>query len=205
MYERPNFRKDTHKYSWDLEVLLHPSFDFLLMPKGVPRWVLRDDELFLYFLAGYTDGEGILSISKNTKRDVAFLFCIASEDLVILAPVCSKLKTMGFHPTLRILRKSGEINVFSGRISRYRKDHWVLRMKRKAEVIKLLQMLPIRHSEKIRKRQLMFELKDKIHIKDIENFVLELRSEIKAEVLQYARAAEEAYHKKEFTSANSFL
>lgn len=202
LYERPTFRRETRKYGWELEVLLHPSFDFLLLPKHIPKWVLQNDGVFLHFLAGYADGEGILSILRNTKRYVAFLFCIASEDKAILRSIWSKLKNMGFHPFLRRLRKAGETNTFNGQVSYYRKDQWVLRLKRRREVIKLLEMIPIRHGEKIRKKQVMLDLRDKVHIKDVKNAVLKLRNEIRTEVTQYVRAAEEKYQKKKFSFLN---
>lgn len=200
VYGRPYFRKNIKKYNWELEAFLHPSFEFLLSPKGVPEWVLREDGLFLNFLAGYTDGEGTLSISKTTKRNVSFLFCISSGDTEILVPICKKLKTMSYHPTLRILRKAGDTNTFDGLISRYSKNHWMLRLKRKKEVLKLIQILPIRHGEKIRKRQLMLELKDKFSIKNVEKPVMKLRNEIKSEVSQYLKSAEIACKEKRSTS-----
>ena len=201
VYERPRASREKNKYEWELEAFLHPSFDFLLSRKCTPRWVLQDNSVFMHFLAGYADGEGILSIAKNTERCVAFLFCISSEDKVILRSICSKLKSMGFHPSLRKLREAGEINVFNGKISCYTKDFWMLRLKRRKEVIKLLERLPLKHSEKVRKKQLMLKLRDKVYQKDVENGVLRLKNEIKSEVLKYKQAAEKAYRAREPNSS----
>jgi hypothetical protein len=204
IYERPRFNTGKGTYEWELEALLHPSFDFLLLPKHVPGWVLQDDIVFLYFLAGYADGEGILSIAKNSKRCIAFLFCISSEDKTILDSIWGKLRNMGFHPSLRKLRKTGETNTFNGNISRYGKDIWMLRLKRRKEVIKLLEMLPLRHSEKVRKKQMMLKLRDKVYIKDVESAVKRLREEIKDEVQRYVREAEEMYLKKKHDFSRTF-
>jgi hypothetical protein len=196
IYERPRFNKEKNKYEWELETFLHPSFGFLLSCKRTPRWVLQDNSVFMHFLAGYADGEGILSIARNTKRCVAFLFCISSEDKAILRSIYGRLKSMGFHPSLRKLREAGEINVFDGKISCYTKDFWMLRLKRRKEVIKLLEILPLKHSEKVRKKQLMFKLRAKVYQKDVEDDVLRLKNEIKSEVLKYKQAAEKAYRKR---------
>ena len=190
VYERPRFNKWSERYEWELEASLHPSFDFLLSPKRVPEWVLQDDGVFLHFLAGYSDGEGILSVAKNGKRCVAFLFCIASEDESILRSIKEKMISMGFHPYLWILRKAGEANVFNGRIVRYTKDNWMLRLKRKGEVIKMLKMLPLKHREKVRKKQLMLKLRDKAYQRDFVDSISMIRNEIRSEVRSYLQVAE---------------
>lgn len=196
VYERPIFNRWKGKYEWELEALLHPSFDFLLSPKHVPEWVLDNDNVFLHFLAGYADGEGIISITRNSARCIAFVFCIASEDISILCSIRDKLRSMGFHPSLWKLRKAGEFNTFNGKISCYRKDHWMLRLKRRKEVIKLLGMLPLKHQEKVRKRQMMFELQDKVYIADVEKAVQRFRDGIENEVRQYMHAAKKACRRK---------
>ncbi|MBI5061616.1 MAG: hypothetical protein HZB67_04870, partial [Candidatus Aenigmarchaeota archaeon] len=167
IHEKPYYNKYTRQYGWRLDTALHPTFGFLLEHKEVPVWVMEEKETFLHFLAGYTDGEGILSISKNSKKGVSFIFAISSGDKDILLSILKGLENLGFNPTLRILRHAGEANAFYGKTLHYKNDHYMLRLKRKDEVMRLLTLLPIKHPEKIRKRELMFKLKDKIYIKDV--------------------------------------
>ncbi|MBN2330673.1 MAG: hypothetical protein JXC85_02560 [Candidatus Aenigmarchaeota archaeon] len=187
--ENPYYNKWTKQHCWRLEAQLHPSFDFLLSPKLVPKWIIENEVAFLNFLAGYSDGEGIISICRNSKRCVSFVFAISSEDRNILFSIFQGLKNLGFHPTFRVLRSAGDMNEFRGKQLVYKKDHLMVRLKRRADVLRLLKILPIRHPEKIKKRKLMFELGDRIYITDVMDSWLKLKDEIKSNVNRYVSEA----------------
>jgi intein-encoded DNA endonuclease-like protein len=155
---------------------------------------MQDNEAFLHFLAGYADGEGIFHIGRCSGRNISFIFAVSSEDKEILTSLLHGLESMGFHPTLRMLRAKGETNVLYGQVLTYGDDQFMLRLKRKSEVIRLLEILPIRHHEKIRKRDLMLSLRDKIHIEDVSELWIDLKNQIKNEVKIYVSKAESEFH-----------
>ncbi len=189
IHERPRFNFFTKRCEWSLEAQLHSSFSFLLGARRVPDWVTRNQEVFLHFLAGYADGEGTISIGKNSKRCVSFVFAIASGDKSILAFLFRGLKQMGFHPSFRRSRKAGDANYFWGNLLHYKKDRWVLRLKRRDEVLRFLKVLPIRHPEKIEKRDLMLRLKDRVYLCDVDYSWSGLKNRIGLEVDAYVSEA----------------
>lgn len=196
------YNKWSKQYGWRLETQLHKTFDFLLGPKHMPKWVMNNHDAFLNFTAGYTDGEGIISICKNSKKCVSFIFAISSEDIQILSCIFNGLKGFGFKPSLRVLRKTGETNNFYGNHLVYKKDYWMLRLKRKGDVLRFLEILPIRHPERVKKRELMFKLKDKIYIKDVMHHWLKLKNEIKLGINEYLSEAELKIHNRLNSSNN---
>ena len=92
---------------------------------------------------------------------------------------------MGFNPSFRRTKKAGDGNRLYGKLLHYRKDRWSIRLKRRAEVLSLLEILPIGHPEKIEKRKMLFDLKDKIYIRDIEDQWAELKNKIRKGVDAY--------------------
>ncbi|MCX6804004.1 MAG: hypothetical protein NTY48_05565 [Candidatus Diapherotrites archaeon] len=183
--EYVRYNKEMNKCERQIDVTLHSSFDFLLGPKDIPEWVMKDNSVFLHFLAGYADGEGTLSIGKSDNKYVSFIFAIASEDVEILKKITEKLKFMGFTPLFKKIRTVGEFNILWGKKLTYTKDHFLVRLKKKVEVISLLPILPIRHPEKILKRKLMLKLSGSSLISDTYAEWAELRNSIKNEVESY--------------------
>jgi hypothetical protein len=188
--ERPRFNKKTGKFGWTLESQLHPSFSFLLGDKQIPEWIETNDTYFLHFFAGYVDGEGTISICKNSSRCVAFILRIASEDKEILSSIYEWLKRNSYSPSLNKVRNKGDWIRFYDTDVRCSNDHWALRLKRKNDVIKLLEILPIRHTERTRKRNCMMQLKNSVYQKDVNVHWQKIKDEIKAEVEEYARLSE---------------
>lgn len=201
--KRACFNQTRKRGAWSVEVQLHPSFNFLLGPKEVPDWVICDDLIFLHFLAGYNDGEGCICIAKSDNTYVSFIISIASCDKEILEAIFIKLQDLGFHPSLVRNRKAGDANILNGRVLTYKKDKWCVRLKRKDEVLRLLQLLPMRHSEKIRKRALMFELKNLCKIQDLMPRWKQLVNEIKNEVEQSMHQADTVLASRLNSSTNS--
>ncbi|MEK7278247.1 MAG: hypothetical protein AAB427_12935, partial [Chloroflexota bacterium] len=63
---------------------LNRSFDFLVPKQDcIPSWILEDLELFVPFLAGYTDAEGCF----NVPADGYALFRLQSYDVIILRQI----------------------------------------------------------------------------------------------------------------------
>jgi hypothetical protein len=188
--ERPVYNRMTKKFGWTLECELHESFNFLLEPKNIPDWIKNNDEYFLKFFAGYTDGEGTICISKNSPRCVAFILRIASEDKEILTSIYEWLKGFGMHPSFTRVRKAGDKVLFYDRFVRCSNDHWALRLKRKNEVIRILEILPLRHEERVKKKESIFKLKNFIYQCEVNCEWDKLKGEIRSDILKYSALAE---------------
>ena len=69
---------------------------------------------------------------------------------------------------------------------KYNKDYYVLETFKKTQTLDLLNKLPIRHPEKIAKRELIYKINKSgfVHWQNIEKEVKELKSKIKQTVLQ---------------------
>lgn len=178
-------------FMWRVFVGLDASFSFLIeKSKSIKRDILSSDDLFLTFLAGYTDAEGSIIVSPNRDR-IVFCFRICSEDFGLLKGISKKLREMGYHPRLVLDKKKGTNSGFS----KLNADYWRLELCRKDEVIQFVQQLPIKHSERRRKRDLLLEIRNETRWVKIKGKVLSLREEIKKEVNECIDQAAFAYHK----------
>jgi len=201
--ERPLCDRKTGRCQWMLDTSLHPSFKFLLSPKEIPSWVANDSNAFLNFLAGYFDGEGTISISKSDEMYNTFIFQIASSDHKIIRGIALELKKRGFRIFFARTRLAGTLVKFDKITLRANKDRWTVRVKRREEVLQLLKILPIRHPEKIAKRELMFRLQDKSYISDTAKKWGALRWRIKKDVEAYVLEAAARLSLNSFKSSSA--
>lgn len=192
----PAFIPKIRVYEWHVYAYLDKSFEFLLEKiQTIPREALGKEECFLAFLAGYTDAEGSLIINRD-RGTVRFTFSIGSEDSGILSYVAERMVDMGYHPLLRLDKEKGEKIASSLGAPELRKHLWKLELCRKDEILRLIQSLPIRHDEKLRKRKLMLELADIKKWPQAEGKVLELSKVIQEEVERCVLAAAVEYQKR---------
>lgn len=181
----PKFLKKWNQFEWEVYSLLHSSFEFLLT-KGVEA-----NESFLSFLAGFFDAEGSISIRKqpgSTRSRVVLE--ISSNDLRLLKFFHVQLRKLGYHPNLpsKPARTKGEIIGYGP----YTQSFWRLSITRTCEALKLLSYLPIKHKEKVLKRELAIQCHGKPW-KDVSEQIKALRQAIKKEVKVCIEEAEKAY------------
>jgi hypothetical protein len=124
---------------------LNESFAFLLEKRDrIEEWILKSDELFAAFLAGYSDAEACIFTTKRGAR-----FVLASYDKTILHQIYSRLQSLGITgPPPRILVPRGHIKKDG---LRYRQDHWMLGIYSKKSLSKLLEMIGphLKHKKRI--------------------------------------------------------
>lgn len=183
-----NPKKKPH-FDWQIYALLDRSFTFTL-DKAIPDDVTADENKFYTFLAGYTDAEGCILVTPN-KDGLRFYFQVASEDSKTLSAIANKLKEAGYRFTLRIAAKKGESY---GR--RYKKDYWELRIATKADVIKLLKRLELRHREKIKWKELVLKMCEVKKWSEAREEIAALRKSIQDEVNKCVTEAEEKLKSK---------
>lgn len=175
-------------YQWSLRCGLDESFEFLLKRGfGGP---------FYPFLAGYSDAEGCWMIRKSHRDGIAFAFEIQTEDRDILEQISLKLRSDGYHPTFGLeLEKGTPLKRSKGTLNR---DLYYLRLLRRVEVLSLAEkLLPYsQHEEKIRKMQLMLKIENERSWMRVKNEIEALREEIKEEVEECMRQAEEEHKRR---------
>ncbi|MCD6402568.1 helix-turn-helix domain-containing protein [bacterium] len=128
-------------------VRINRTFDFLLLKKNsIPKWIRENKNYFLSFLAGYTDADGCIFISKNNVAG----FQIASYDKNILRQIYKQLLQIGIqcNPP-RILVKKGYVKS-NGLI--YRDDYWCFTINKKSSLLPLLRLLKskLKHRKRLR-------------------------------------------------------
>lgn len=162
---------------------LNKSFEFLLdKPKILPKWILRNKEIFFHFLSGYSDAESNWNISKHGKNSVQIEFNLRSNDKEILRQIDSKLNIYGFRSKFRLFARKGERATYG----EYRKNIYSTRVIKKSDVIKLAKiLLPLSmHDEKIWKMNLISKLDEEAKWNEIRNKVLNIRNRIKSSIIK---------------------
>jgi len=172
------------RFGWCVSCLLHLSFDFLLQKdSAVPHWILQNERFFLSFLAGFFDSEGSIIICRADPNYVGYRLRIPNVNVTALREIKETLSKLKLCPKLYLAYRSGRC--------------WKVEINRKNDVFKLLSSLPIKHSEKIMRRQLAFQLKDTVKFwEEAKPKILTLRCKIKEEVRRCIQKAEIEYNAK---------
>ena len=145
-------KKDTQKGTIDnfsFMTHLNLSFNFLIDKRDrIEKWILQKDNYFLSFLGGYIDAEGSFGVYNGFGE-----FALGNYDKGVIGQIYHRLKFLGINTeNPRIMVKAGYIDK---RDIRTFKDFWSLRIRRKNELYKFINLveLYIRHSK--RKRDLL--------------------------------------------------
>ena len=156
---------------------LDQSFEFLLEKiRKIPSWIINNDDYFFSFLAGYSDAEGSFDVFENTDDTVSFHFRVASNDKEILSQILDKLKSKKFFCKLYLHAKKGKKATYGT----YSKNVYALRMFRKNDVLRLVNILKDRscHEEKTKRMGLILSLKKCKKWSEVREKVFKLRREI---------------------------
>ena len=93
------------------------------LPDDIFNWDYRSK---LEFIAGYMDGDGTASDTKN-----GFMYQVSSINKVLLLQFQNLLKTIGVHSRLSLMKKSGKVNFNDGYGDYKTKDSWRLTISQK--------------------------------------------------------------------------
>ncbi len=155
------------------------SFYFLLNCKSeiIPEWITSEN--FFDFLAGFIDSDGSVML-KKAGNHISYNIRFFGQNLHLLNEIKDKLKDFNFDSSVYLTHKKGHASYLNGIMFRYNKNYYTLET-RKNETIELLNKIPIRHPEKIMKRELIFKIyKQKINQwSKIEEEVYKIRKLIK--------------------------
>lgn len=128
----------------NIQINLNLSFDFLLT-KEVPQWVLEDKNNFFSFLAGFTDAEGWIGISKNMA-----CYSLGNCDKDLLELIRNNLIKFGIeNRPLSVDKRKGKTTAEGYFFS---SDYYSLKINKKKELLNLfIQLKPyIKHKNKIK-------------------------------------------------------
>lgn len=128
---------------------LNLSFNFLLDKKDeIKKWILKNNNYFLSFLAGYTDAEGSFGVYNGFGS-----FALGSYDRNIIHQAHCKLRLLGIKTEdPHMMVKGGHVDK---RGVRTLKDLWSLRIRRKGELNKFIRLIEPRLRHLKRKRDLL--------------------------------------------------
>ncbi len=122
---------------------LDKSFSFLIPKEDkIEDWILKKDNYFFSFLAGYSDAEGNISVSEGRAR-----FRIRTYDKNILFQIYSKLNSSNINTTFNLVSKAG---FFYG--ARHNKDCWGVFVTSKDDLLKLLRLIKpyMKHKKRLK-------------------------------------------------------
>lgn len=152
--------KTNKKGSQQIECSVNISFEFLL-PKDPKNWMFKNKKYFFSFLAGFTDAEGSIYISKNQAN-----FSIGNYDIILLKQLKASLENYGI-PVGKIAYSARE-GLIASHGYRYNHDYWILRISRKLLLTKLFKLLGpyLKHKDRIKQMELALtniEIRDKLY------------------------------------------
>jgi hypothetical protein len=148
VYEYP--KESPISYEWSLDCDLDKSFEFLLDRDRFIEMAFQDNGLFLAFLAGFFDAEGSLYYHKKRKHG-AFEMSLANMNETLLRRIVAKLSELEYVPALERTKQNQEKALRRG-IKNSSEWIWCVRIWRYEDVVRLLRAIPIRHPEKVEKR-----------------------------------------------------
>ena len=160
------------------------SFSFLLNSKKemLPSWITSEN--FFDFLAGFIDSDGSVILRKSGKY-FQYVIRFFGQNLDLLNEIKIRLENLGYNLSMHKNHKVGDKSYNNGVLFKYNKDYYVLETFKKLQTLDLLIKIPIRHPEKIAKRDLIYKINSTgfVHWQDIEKEVKELKSKIRQTVL----------------------
>lgn len=171
------YNKKTNRHEWGAYILLNNSFVFMLS-----KDFDIDNECFYDFLAGFFDCEGCLRIYDN-HRYIGLSLLIYNSNKKLLEVTKNRLEKDGFHPKLSRFFKKGEKTTDGY----YRgADIWTIRLHTNKEVLSLMNLLPIKHKEKLDKLKIANSIVNKKWI-EISDEVNNLKDRIRQEVNEFIK------------------
>ena len=157
VYQHPRHKKDTQSYEWNLSTIVDNSFEFLLEDREV-TWarVSQKESTLLAYIAGVLDAEGSIGVVRNNSGpSVQILFY--NTRIELLTFIRSGLKSLGYEPTNLYLEKKKGTSTSKYKIER-KKDYWRVSLGWFNQVQTLLGLLPIRHREKIGRKEIALSI-----------------------------------------------
>ena len=140
-------------YEWSMDADLDDSFRFLLdRDPNTFQGILTREQTFFSYLAGIFDAEGSVHYHRKGGGG-AFESSVTNMDIELLRVLLRQLEALGYHAKLESTPHSKDKTKVRGA------DYiWRIQVWRYKEVKGILNRLPLRHSEKVAKREIALTL-----------------------------------------------
>ncbi len=189
VYQDPRFKEDTKTYGWNLYAYLDNSFAFLFSPLSESaHWILSRSSIALAYLAGLFDAEGSVGIYP-AKRFTSLNVVYYNTDHDLMWFVFGAIQKLGYGPLEPYLDKKKGFRSPGYHIE-MKKDYWRVLLARFEECRAFLEVLPIRHPEKVAKKTLVRGIVIAQPWKEVEPRVAEIRRAIKSSRDSFVAEAE---------------
>jgi hypothetical protein len=192
VYQHPRYKKDTCSYEWNLQVILDPSFEFIIQEIVDSRdWILASDDRILGYVAGLVDAEGNIGFSRD-KKNTSLMVAIYNTDTGLLQCAKEGLQKLGYRPVGPYLDKEAGFRS-PGYGIEMKKDYWKIVLARFDEAQSVLKRLPLAHPEKVAKKSLALSLNYREPWEKVEPRVTALRDSVVAARDEFVKLAETEY------------
>jgi hypothetical protein len=194
VYQHPRYKEDTCSYEWNLSVILDNTFGFLLADfRSCQNWILDAESTTVAYLAGLLDAEGNVGIYR-AKRATALTVTYYNTDLELMHFVHGAISVLGYGPLEPYLDKPKGFRSPGYHIE-IKKDYFRVVLASFDESQSFLRRLPLRHAEKVAKKDQAVELTHREPWVNIEKRVLALRHSIRLERDRFCERAKDEYAK----------
>ena len=190
VYTGPFYNRKLHQYQWQMAVALDESFSFLL-PKfsRIPSWIKRNPKAALFFVAGFFDAEGSITVVFKDRRigkSMGVAMMVANSNRQLLEEIAGMLR--GYRPRIYLSTPNGE--------SLTTMDQWKLAVYRRAAQERLLVGLPLRHQEKVDKARIALDVLNGCDWRHARTRIEGLWQGIENDVAELAQQAREEIERK---------
>ncbi len=195
VYQIPRYKKDTKTYEWNVDVILDESFAFLLQSfEEAKDWVVQSQDRVIAYISGFLDAEGSILVTRNVKGGVVTFVDYFNECRPILEWISDRVRQMGLGTSIRLNKPIGRGT--TGFLLNHNHEYWQMSVFGTYRIQGFIQRLKPRHPEKIARKQIALVVTGKMKYSDIVDQVVSLRVQIKAEVAQFVKQAEQVYLQK---------
>jgi hypothetical protein len=142
-------------FEWCLDCDLDSSFEFMVDSKQPTAEIFAENDLFMNFVAGFFDAEGSIWYHKKGKGG-AFEISISNLNEGLLRGIATGLSKLGLSPVIASARQRKPPQI-TGEVAEI---IWLLQLWRHTDVVRFLQLIPLRHLEKSRKAEIAMKLQN---------------------------------------------
>jgi hypothetical protein len=197
VYTGPCYNRKSQQHQWQMVVALDDSFSFLL-PKfiRIPSWIKRNPKAALFFVAGFFDAEGSITIAFKDKRNgksMGVSMMIANSNRQLLEDIAWILRS--YRPRIHLSTSKGQ--------AMSTMDQWKLGVYRRAALESLLIGLPFRHQEKLDKAKIALDVLKGCDWNDARTRIERLWASIEDDVTELAEQARKEIERKKVRTSLS--
>jgi hypothetical protein len=195
VYQIPRYKKDTKTYEWNVEAILDESFSFLLKTfEEVKDWIEESEGRTIAYLSGFLDAEGSILVTRNVRGGIVIFVDYFNEYKPILEWLADTAEAMGLGTSIRVNKPIGRGT--TGFLLNHNKEYWQMSIFSANRIQGLIRKLVLRHPEKVARREIALSVTDGMVYQDIADTIVSLRAQIKSDVAQFVKLAEEVYSKR---------